>query len=160
MEEYATHWRFTNNKFVLHPDRNTAVGLAIGGFDIDFTHNHIQGGNLTGGTGFGSLVADYLGPDSYASYVGQIKIADNTIACQADGNSCLGIFAQDTMVTGNVITVSGSGAGIHAEGPLPQSLTIQNNTLSLGSGNGMVIATPVRDTATPSEASPLPFRWS
>ncbi len=148
MGEYAAHWRFTNNTFALHPDANTAVALAIGGFDVDFSHNRVQGGNLTGGGGFGSFVADYLGPDSYASYVGKIKIADNVISCQADGNACLGIFAQDTAVTGNTITVRGSGAGIHAEGPLAQSLTIQNNTLSMGSGNGMVIATPGRDGST------------
>ena len=148
MGEYAARWRFTNNRFTLHPDAKTAVGLAIGGFDIDFSHNRVQGGNLTGGRGFGSLIADYSGPDSYAPYVGKIKIADNTISCQADGNACLGIFAQDTAVTGNTITVRGSGAGIHAEGPLAQSLTIQNNTLSMGSGRGMVIVTPRRDGST------------
>jgi hypothetical protein len=148
MGEYAARWRFTNNKFVLHPEPNTAVALAIGGFDIDFSRNRVEGGNLTGGGGFGSLFADYLGLDSYAPYVGKIRIADNTIVCQADGNACLGVFARDTAVTGNRITVRGSGTGIHAEGPLVQSLTIQNNTLSMGSGNGMVIATPARDGST------------
>jgi hypothetical protein len=148
MGEYAAHWRFSNNKFSLHPDASTTVGLAIGGFDIDFGHNHVQGGNLTAGGGFGSLIADYSGPDNYAPHVGRIKIAGNTISCQADGNACLGIFARDTAVTGNTITVSGSAAGIHAEGPLAQSLTIRHNTLSMGSGNGMVIATPGRDGST------------
>jgi hypothetical protein len=81
MGEYAAHWRFTNNRFRLHPDASTTVGLAIGGLDIDFSHNDVQGGNLTGGRGFGSLIADYSGPDDYASYVGEIKIADNTISC-------------------------------------------------------------------------------
>ena len=38
MGEYAAHWRFSNNSFVLHPGPNTAVALAIGGFDIDFSH--------------------------------------------------------------------------------------------------------------------------
>ena len=89
-----------------------------------------------------------MGPDDYASYVGKIKIADNTISCRADGNSCLGIFARDTVVTGNTITIQGSATGIHAEGPLAQSLTIRNNVLSMGSGNGMVIATPERDGST------------
>ena len=148
MGEYAARWRFVNNTFTLHPDQKTAVGLAIGGLDIDFNHNRVQGGNLTGGRGFGSLIADYLGPNSYASYVGKIKIADNTISCQADGNACLGLFARDTAVTGNTIRVTGSAAGIHAEGPLPQSLTIQNNTLVMGSGPGMVIVTPARDGST------------
>ncbi len=148
MGEYAAHWKFTKNKFTLHPDAKTAVGLAIGGLDIDFRQNRVEGGNLTGGGGFGSLIADYLGPDFYASYVGRIKIADNTVACQADGNACLGLFAQDTVVTGNTLTVQGSAVGIHAEGPLPQSLTIRNNTLSMDSGNGMVIVTPKRDGAS------------
>ena len=58
MGEYAARWRFTNNTFTLHPDHKTAVGLAIGGLEIDFSHNHVQGGNLTGGRGFGSLIAD------------------------------------------------------------------------------------------------------
>jgi hypothetical protein len=145
MGEYAAHWRFKNNKFTLHPDAATSVALAIGGFDIDFSENHIEGGNLTGGRGFGSLLADYAGLDSYAPYVGKIRISKNTITCQADGNACLGVFAQDTVVADNTITVAGSGAGIHAEGPLAQSLTIQNNTLSMGSGFGMVIVTPRKD---------------
>jgi len=148
MGEYAAHWRFTNNTFTLHPDAKTPVGLAIGGLDIEFRHNRVQGGNLTGGGGFGSLIADYLGPDFYAAYVGRIKIADNAISCQADGNACLGLFAWDTAVTGNTITVKGSAVGIHAEGPLPQSLIIQNNALSMGSGSGMVIATPAPDGST------------
>lgn len=127
---------------------DTPVGLAIGGFDIDFNNNHVEGGNLTHATGLGSLIADYLGPDSYASYIAKIRIANNTVSGQANGNACLGLFAPDTAVTGNTITVKGSGAGIHAEGPLPQSLTIQNNTLSMGTGNGMMIATPIRDGFT------------
>ncbi len=148
MGEYAAHWKFTKNRFTLHPDAKTAVGLFIGGFDIDFSNNHVEGGNLTGGGGFGCLTADYSAPDDYAPFVGKIKIADNTVSCQADGNACLGLFAPDTVVTGNTLTVKGSAVGIHAEGPLPQSLTIENNTLSMGSGNGMVIATPVRDGST------------
>ena len=148
MGEYAAHWKFTHNNFALHPDKKTTVGLAIGGFDIDFSDNIVQGGNLTNGGGFGSLIADYCAPDDYAPYVGKIKIVNNTVSCQADGNACLGLFAQDTVVTGNTLTVKGSAVGIHAEGPLAQSLTIQNNTLSMDSGNGMVIATPVRDGST------------
>jgi hypothetical protein len=59
------------------------------------------------------------------------------------------IYAQTagdvTLVTGNSIAVTGSGAGIHAEGPLVQSLIIRDSTLSMGTGTGMVIATPVHD---------------
>ena len=151
MGEYAAHWRFTDNTYRLHPDAKTAVGLAIGGLDIDFRGNRVAGGNLTGGNGFGSLLADYLGPDSYAPYVGKITIANNTISCRADGNACLGLFARDTVVTGNVMVIQGSANGIHAEGPLPQSLTIRNNTLRMGSGNGMVIATSLKGGSTITE---------
>jgi hypothetical protein len=143
-------WPLTDNKFVIHPDAKTTVGLAIGGFDIDSRHNHVEGGNLTGGSGFGSLIADYLGPDSYAPFVGKIRIADNTVACRADGNACLGIFARDTVVAGNTLTVKGSSAAIHAEGPLAQSLTIRDNRLSMDTGNGMEIATRLRDGSTVS----------
>ena len=145
MGEYAARWRFVRNTFTLHPDARTAVGLAIGGFDIAFSDNTVQGGNLTGGGGFGSLMADYLGPDGYAPYVGRITIVHNTIIGRADGNACLGLFAQDTVVTANTLTVKGSAVGIHAEGPLPQSLTIRNNKLTMDTGNGMVIATPAKD---------------
>ena len=148
MGEYAAHWKFTNNRFTLHPNAKTTVGLFFGGLDIDFRNNHVEGGNLTGGGGFGSLVADYSAPDDYAPYVGKIRIADNTISCRADGNACLGVFAPDTVVTGNTLTVRGSAAGIHAEGPLPQSLTIRDNRLSMASGNGMVIVTHKRDGST------------
>ena len=145
MGEYAAHWRITGNCFTLHPDAKTSNGLFIGGLDIDFNHNRVEGGNLTGGGGFGSLIADYSAPDFYAAFVGKIRIANNTVVCRADGNACLGLFAPDTLVTGNTLTVQGSAVGIHAEGPLPQSLTIQDNRLTMGSGNGMVIVTPKKD---------------
>jgi hypothetical protein len=148
MGEYAARWKFTKNRFTLHPDKHTTAGLFIGGLDIEFRDNRVEGGNLTGGGGFGSLIADYSAPDDYAPYVGKIRIVDNTVSCQADGNACLGLFAQDTVVMGNTIEVKGSGVGIHAEGPLPQSLTIRNNRLAMGSGNGMVIVTPLCDGST------------
>jgi hypothetical protein len=148
MGEYAAHWRFTGNTFILRPDVKTTVGLGIGGLDIDFHTNRVEGGNLVGGGGFGSLMADYNAPDDYAPYVGRIRITDNVFSCRADGNACLGLFAPDTVVTGNTITVRGSGNGIHAEGPLPQSLVIRNNRLTMGTGNGMVIVTPLRDGST------------
>jgi len=88
------------------------------------------------------LLADFVGPAEYAPYVGQIKIAGNTFDCQADGNACLGVFAADTSVTGNTIAVKGSGLGIHAEGPLLQSNLIKDNTLSTGSGDGILVVTP------------------
>jgi hypothetical protein len=54
-------------------------------------------------------------------------------------NARLGIFASDTPVTGNTIAVKGKALGIHAEGPLLQSNLIKDNTLSLGTGGGILV---------------------
>jgi len=48
----------------------------------------------------------------------------------------------------DVTAFGAAGNGIHAEGPLPQSLVIRNNRLTMGTGNGMVIVTPLRDGST------------
>jgi hypothetical protein len=80
--------------------------------------------------------------------VGNITIADNTFNCQADGNSCVHLVAQDTSFTGNTLNVKGSATGIRAEGPLPQSLAIKNNKLSMGTGTGIMIASPRVDGST------------
>jgi hypothetical protein len=140
--EYAAHIALTHNHFQLHSGPKVSTAIAIGGLDINFSNNDVHGGNITAGSGWGTILADYLGPGDYASYVGQIRITNNTFDCRADGNSCLGIFAADTSVIGNTITVAGSGCGIHAEGVLLQANRIQGNKLSMGSGDGMVIATP------------------
>ncbi len=140
--EYAAHITFTNNHFWIHADPTVVAGVFIGGKDVNFSNNDVHGGNITGGSSWGALLSDFIGPAEYASYVGQIRIANNTFNCQADGNACLGIFAADTSVTGNTITVVGSALGIHAEGPLLQSNTIRGNTFSMGSGDGILIVTP------------------
>jgi hypothetical protein len=44
--------------------------------------------------------------------------------------------------------VKGSAIGIRAEGPLPQWLAIKNNTLSMGTGTGIMIASPRIDGST------------
>ena len=44
--------------------------------------------------------------------------------------------------------MKGSALGIRAERPLPQSLTIKNNTLSMGTGTGIMIASPRVDGST------------
>jgi hypothetical protein len=125
----------------------TNVGLMIGGKDIVFRKNNVSGGNITGGQGWGCLLADCVGP-GYERYVGNIKIADNTFNCQADGNNCVHLVAPDTSFTGNNLNVKGSALGIRGEDPLPQSLTIKNNTLSMGTGTGIYIASPRVDGST------------
>jgi hypothetical protein len=102
----------------------------------------VQCGNVTGGSGWGVVLADFIGPAEYAGFVGQIRIATNTFRCQADGNACLGIFGADTSVTGNTIVAAGNALGIHAEGPLLQSNRIQGNTILLESGDGILMVTP------------------
>ena len=140
--EYAAHIILRNNHVWIHADPSVVAGIFIGGKDVVFTNNDVHGGNITGGSGWGALLADFVGPADYASYVGQIRIANNRFDCQADGNACLVICAADTSVTGNTINVTGNALGIHAEGPLLQANRIQDNTLSMGSGDGMLIVTP------------------
>lgn len=140
--EYAAHITLTNNTFRIHADPSVVAGIAIGGLDVDFRHNDMHCGNVTGGSGWGVVLADFVGPADYASYVGQIRIADNTFTCRADGNACVGVFATDTSVTGNSITATGSARGIHVEGPLLQSCRIQSNKLTMDSGDGMLVVTP------------------
>jgi len=147
MGEYAADLRFTNNTFRIHPTARTTVGLVIGGKDIVFSKNSVSGGNITSGDSWGCLLADFVGP-GYERYVGGIKIIDNTFNCQADGNACVNLAAPDTSFTGNTVTVKGSALGIHAEGPLPQTLAIQNNKLSMGSGVGILVASPGADGST------------
>jgi hypothetical protein len=147
MGEYAADIQFTNNTFRLHPNARTTVGLMIGGKDIVFRRNTVSGGNITGGQGWGCILADCIGP-GYERYVGHIKIPDNTFNCQADGNNCVHLVAPDTSFTGNTLNVKGSALGIRGEGPLPQSLTIKNNRLSMGTGIGIMIASPRVDGST------------
>ncbi len=142
--EYAAHLKMTDNVFSLHPDATVVAGIFIGGKDVEFSRNTVHCGNITGGSGWGAVLADFIGPVEYAPYVGQIRITGNTLECRADGNICLGIFAADTAVIGNTIVATGTALGIHAEGALVQSNVIQDNTLRIGSGDGMFIVPPAK----------------
>jgi hypothetical protein len=141
MGEYAADIRFIRNSIRLHPDAKTNVGLLIGGIDIVFRGNTLSGGNISSGEGWGCLLSDCVGP-GYEHYVGKIRITDNTFVCQADGNACINLIAPDTTFTGNTLRVTGSARGIRAEGPLPQTLTIKDNTLAMGTGDGIFVASP------------------
>jgi hypothetical protein len=140
--EYAAHITFTNNQFQIQADPSVVAGIFIGGKDVNFINNDVRGGNITGGSGWGVILADFIGPAEFAPFVGQVRIANNRFACQADGNACLGLFAPDTSATGNTLVLKGRTRGIHAEGPLLQANTIQSNTISTESGEGMLIVTP------------------
>src|SRR5262249_16165951 len=65
-----------------------------------------------------------------------------------DGNQCVHLVAPDTSFTGNTLNVKGSAIGVRAEGPPPQSLTIKDNTFSMGTGSGVVIASSRVDGST------------
>jgi hypothetical protein len=140
--EYASHISFLKNRFEIHADRSVQVGLFVGGQDIEFRGNEVRGGNITGGSGWWAMLADFVGPAEYAAYVGHVRIVENTFHCRADGNSCLGIFAPDTSITGNTIVVEGDALGIHIEGPLLQAVTVRSNTLTTASGDGILVVTP------------------
>lgn len=139
--EYAAHIMLMNNHFHIHANPSVVAGIFIGGLDVTFTNNDVQGGNITGGSGWGAMLADFIGPAEYAPYVGRIRIVNNTFECQADGDTCLGIFGADTCVIGNRIRITGSARGMHVEGPLVQSNYIVGNHLQMGSGDGLVIVT-------------------
>jgi len=140
--EYAAHITFTHNRFLIHANPSVGAGIFIGGKDVDFSHNEVQGGNITGGSGWGTLLADFVGPADYAAYVGEVRIASNSFDCRADGNACLGIVSPDTSVIDNTLKVKGTGNGIHVEGPLLQANLIRSNSLAMGTGDGMLIVTP------------------
>jgi hypothetical protein len=140
--EYAAHLRLVENQFQLHPDPSVVAGIFVGGKDVEFARNDVRCGQITGGSGWGVVLADFIGPSEYAPYVGEVKIADNTVEFEAADKACIGVFAADTSVTGNRILAKGSALGIHAEGPLLQSNLIQGNMLSMDSGDGILIVVP------------------
>jgi hypothetical protein len=147
MGEYAADIQFTNNAFRLHANDRTTVGLMIGGKDIVFRKNTVTCGKITAGEGWGCVLADCVGP-GYERYVGNIRIEDNAFTYQGDGNQCVHLVAQDTSFTGNTVTVKGSSMGVRGEGPPPQSLTITNNSLRMGTGAAIMLATPRVDGST------------
>jgi hypothetical protein len=75
-------------------------------------------------------------------------VADNTFTYQGDGNQCVHLVAHDTSVIGNTVIVEGSAMGVRGEGPPPQSLTIKDNTFSMGTGAGIMIASHGVDGST------------
>jgi hypothetical protein len=143
--EYASHITFLRNRFEIHANPAVAAGLAIGGQDVEFRGNDVRGGNITGGSGWGAMLADFVGPAEYAAHVGDVRIVENTFHCRADGNSCLGILGPDTSVTGNQIVVEGNALGIHIEGPLPQAVVVRGNTITTVSGDGILVVTHSSD---------------
>jgi RNA polymerase sigma factor (sigma-70 family) len=147
MGEYAADIAFIDNAFTLHPNAKTSVALMIGGKDIVFRKNAVKCGKITGGEGWGCVLADCVGP-GYERYVGNIRIADNTFDYTGDGNQCVHLVAADTSFTGNTVNVIGSSIGIRAEGPPPQAVSIKDNTFTMGTGSAIMIASSRTDGST------------
>ena len=147
MGEYAADIQFLNNSFTIHPDEHTSVGLMIGGQDIVFRGNTISCGAITGGQGWGCVLADCVGP-GYDRYVGKITIADNTFTYTGNGNQLTHLVARDTAFTGNTATVTGSAMGVRGEGPPPQRLVIRDNQFQMETGHAVFIASHGVDGST------------
>ncbi|MDV6033250.1 MAG: hypothetical protein F9B45_24820 [Phycisphaera sp. RhM] len=147
MGEYAADIQFLNNTFTIHPGETTSVGLMIGGQDIIFQGNEMTCGPITGGEGWGCVLADCVGP-GYDRYAGKISITDNMFTYEGNGNQVAHLVACDTSFTGNTVTVTGSSLGVRGEGPPPQRLTIADNTFRMGTGAAVMIATHGVDGST------------
>ncbi len=133
--EYAADWTFTGNVFSIFPDASVSAGLALGGLDVIFTGNTVQG------AGSVPLLADYVGPDEYAGYLGQIKILGNTIQCRADNSNCIALGTASPLVSNNQLTATGNAVGIKVEGVMAQSASIQGNTIAIQTGMGIILNT-------------------
>jgi hypothetical protein len=133
--EYAAHWNMSGNVISLNPGSTDLAMLAIGGLDVTFANNTVSG------SGSIPLIADYLGPDSYCPYVGQITITGNTISCTAWNSNCLELASVNPVVMDNLIVATGNSVGIKIQGPLPQMATVLQNSISVQSSVGIVLAT-------------------
>jgi hypothetical protein len=116
----------------------TTVGLATGGLDVEVRGNSVQGGNLTAGNGSGALIADYAGLEAYLAYIGNITFRSNTIACRADGNSCMRLTTRDPVITNNRITATGTACGIKIEG-LSDNFVLTDNVINVGAGPALIL---------------------
>lgn len=134
--EYGAHWVISGNTIRVHSDSlKSGAAVFFGGYDVEFSRNHIRGSTKSV-----PLMADWVGIDAYADYVGRIRIIDNIVDCRAEGANCLNIAGPDTIVRGNVFNVTGSfGEAILVEGPRPQSIRIEQNTVHAAGGTGIVL---------------------
>jgi len=136
--EYGAHWTITGNTFLLHPHLlSGGAALAIGGNDVLFSNNHVTGSS----TVTTPLMMDVLALDSMVPYMGQIRIVNNTFDCDLTRANCLQIVSTDAIVSNNQFHLTGSGQVILVEGPLPQSVQVTNNVMSVQNGLGIVFNT-------------------
>jgi hypothetical protein len=135
--EYGAHWKFINNHFWLSPASPAAVALT--GLDVLFDGNDVHGNQTdTTSGGWAALLTDFYGPSSYAPYLGQVRVTNNTFTCQADGNSCVLLKTQDPTFSNNRVYAKGTARGLWVTYPTTTA-TIQGNYLAMGSGTPMMI---------------------
>jgi hypothetical protein len=137
--EYGANITMTNNHIFLHvgPTQAGGVGVSFGGQNVVFKGNDVHTiGNQTSGQGWGAIVTDVYACCGYHAYTGNIQILNNTIQCVADGENCLLLETWGgAVVSGNIITATGSATGINAVIPVQ----ITNNTLKMGWGTGIFL---------------------
>jgi len=140
--EGAAHWSLTHSHFWLFPDPTVVSSITLGGLDVTFSDNDVHGGEITGGNGGGSLILDFNGAAKYLGYEGGIQIRNNVIECVASGGYCVSVKVHDTMLSGNQIKTASAKPAIIVQSPVPQTVLIEGNTLSLGGGGyGIVLET-------------------
>lgn len=140
--EYAAHWSITQNTFSLHPtSADQGAGLSFGGLDIIFSYNTVQASTSS----MMPLVIDYLGLSTGVPYAGQIRILNNVFNCTASGANCLQVVVPDTIVSNNQFSLTGSGQVILVQSPLPETVQIQNNSIYVQNGLGIVLNTTSSD---------------
>jgi hypothetical protein len=135
--EYAAHWTLTGNKFFVYPNATVPAAVFIGGLDVLFSNNYVQGSISST-----PLMADWVGVDAYGAYVGDIRIVNNTISCLATAlANCLNVAAADTTVTGNQFNATGqTQQAILVQGPIPQTaITITGNTFSAQNAGQVIV---------------------
>jgi hypothetical protein len=133
--EYAAHWTLVGNSITAFSQATDAAMVAIGGLDVTFANNTVNG------VGTVPMIADYVGLATYAAYVGDIVITRNALTCQVEGSNCILLASQNPTVTNNLIVARGGAVGIKVEGPLPQAASIQRNSIAVQSGFGIVLNT-------------------
>jgi len=133
--EYAANWNLTGNNISLFPNTGDDAMLALGGLNVNFANNTVSG------VGQIPLIADYVGPDSYCPYVGNVSITGNSISCTATNSNCLELATVNPVVMDNLIVATGNSVGIKVQGPLPQLATILQNSITVQSSGGIVLAT-------------------
>jgi hypothetical protein len=144
--EYAANITMTNNHIYLHPNGTGPDGVSLGGMNVLFNGNDVHTiGNQNDPSGWGFIVADVFAPRSYYAYTGNIQITNNTIQCVADGNNCLVLVSQGTVVSGNTITATGWATGVYVANSFAN---LSKNMIHIGSGTGIVLYSPPYTAAT------------